>query len=406
LAETLPGNLLREAGLPQTLTGRGPSQVQAETALFTRDLPVQSEFRTVLDEAAYQPAPADWLIGVTDVVGSRKAIADGRYKAVNMAGVAMISGLMNALGTQDIPFIFGGDGAAIICAPADREVVARTMADTAAWVGDDLGLTLRAALVPVSAVRAEGFDVLVQATRVSEAVNNYAFRGGGVSRAEALMKEGKFAVEPSAAGSKPDLTGLSCRWSPIKPEGESIVSIIIEAGERAGTQFPTIAARLLELAGMALHDTGSPMPREGPPVGWPPEGLELEARAMPDDRSLARRKMSLYLGTLFAWFVFRTGLSVAGFNPKRYKEFTSLNTDYRKFQDGLRITVSLGDARLKELTKFLEAERAAKNLRYGICVQDSAILTCYVPSVTSDSHFHFLDGAGGGYAQAAENMKA
>jgi len=26
--------------------------------------------------------------------------------------------------------------------------------------------------------------------------------------------------------------------------------------------------------------------------------------------------------------------------------------------------------------------------------------------VTSDSHFHFLDGAGGGYAQAAENMKS
>jgi hypothetical protein len=29
-----------------------------------------------------------------------------------------------------------------------------------------------------------------------------------------------------------------------------------------------------------------------------------------------------------------------------------------------------------------------------------------VPSVTSDAHFHFLDGAGGGYAQAATNMKA
>ncbi len=127
---------------------------------------------------------------------------------------------------------------------------------------------------------------------------------------------------------------------------------------------------------------------------------------MHDGRSLAMRKASLYLSTLFAWFLFRTGLSVAGFNPKRYKEFTSLNTDYRKFQDGLRITVSLGDGELKKLTEFLEEERRAKNIRYGLCVQDSAILTCYVPSVTSDSHFHFLDGAGGGYAQAAQNMKS
>ncbi|MCC2688320.1 MAG: adenylate cyclase, partial [Rhizobiaceae bacterium] len=101
-----------------------------------------------------------------------------------------------------------------------------------------------------------------------------------------------------------------------------------------------------------------------------------------------------------------TGIPVGAFDPKRYRQFTSLNTDYRKFQDGLRITVSLDEAELAKLTAFLEGERQAGNLRYGLCVQDSAILTCYVPSVTSDSHFHFLDGAGGGYAQAAENMRS
>ncbi len=380
--------------------------MEPETALFTRDLPVRNEFRTVLDETSYQAAPDDWLIAVTDVVGSRKAIADGKYKAVNMAGVAMISALMNALGTQEVPFIFGGDGAAIICAPSDRAVVEKTMAETVVWVLEDLGLTLRAALVPVAVVRAEGLDVLVQATRVSDAVNNYAFRGGGLSRAEALMKAGQYGVAPAAPGSKPDLSGLSCRWSPISSDGESIVSIIIEAGEHGEQEFPAKAARLLELAGMALRNAGSPMPKDGPPIGWPPKGLDLEARAMPSRTSLTRRRISVYLSTLFAWFVFKTGVSVAGFNPKRYKEFTSLNTDYRKFQDGLRITVSLGDARLKKLSEFLENERKAKNLRYGLCVQDSAILTCYVPSVTSDAHFHFLDGAGGGYAQAAENMRA
>ena len=207
---------------------------QQETAEFTRSLPVGSEFRAVLDDDLYRPVPDDWLIAVSDVVGSRKAIAAGQYKAVNMAGVAVISALMNALDTQTLPYIFGGDGAAIICSPADRDVVADTMARTVTWVKDDLGLDLRAALVPVSAVRAEGFDVLVQATRVSEAVNNYAFRGGGLSRAEALMKAGEYAIPPAPPGSRPDLTGLSCRWSPIKPEHGKIVSIIIEAGQGQG----------------------------------------------------------------------------------------------------------------------------------------------------------------------------
>ncbi|MEW9836323.1 DUF3095 domain-containing protein [Mesorhizobium marinum] len=377
-----------------------------ETAIFTRSLPVGGEFRAVLDGDLYRPAPDDWLIAVSDVVGSRKAIAAGRYKAVNMAGVALISALMNALETQQLPYIFGGDGAAIICSPADRDVVADAMARTAAWVRDDLGLELRAALVPVSVVRAEGYDVQVQATRVSEAVNNYAFRGGGLSRAEALMKKGEYAVAPAPPGSRPDLTGLSCRWSPIKPDDGKIVSIIIEPGEAAGESFPAMAETLLNLVGMQMAGGGSPVPKQGPSGRWPPEGLEMEARATRGEGSLALRRIALYVWTLFAWIILTFGLNVGSFNARHYREFTSLNTDYRKFQDGLRVTASLGETELARLNEFLEGERVAKRLRYGLCVQDSAILTCYVPSATSDSHFHFLDGAGGGYAQAAENMKS
>lgn len=377
-----------------------------ETATFTRSLPVGGEFRAVLDESLYRSAPDDWLIAVSDVVGSRKAIAAGRYKAVNMAGVALISALMNALETRDLPYIFGGDGAAIICSPADRAVVADTMAKTVAWVRDDLALDLRAALVPVSVVRAEGYDVLVQATHVSVAVKNYAFRGGGLSRAESLMKAGEYAVPPAPPGSRPDLTGLSCRWSPIKPERGKIVSIIIEPGVGKADGFPAIAETLLTLVGMQVPGGGSPMPKEGPTGTWPPEGLEYEARATRGNRPLAVRRAVLYFWTFLSWFIMTFNVRIGTFRARHYKEFTSLNTDYRKFQDGLRVTASLGETELARMTEFLEGERKAKNLRYGLCVQDSAILTCYVPSVTSDSHFHFLDGAGGGYAQAAENMKS
>ena len=376
------------------------------TSAFTRSLPVGDEFRAVLDGELYRPVPDHWYIAVSDVVGSRKAIAAGNYKSVNMAGVAVISALMNALDTQELPYIFGGDGAAIVCAPEDSDVVAETMARTVTWVGENLDLVLRAALVPVSAIRAEGHDILVQATRVSDSVNNYAFRGGGLSRAEALMKAGQYAVPPAPPGSYPDLTGLSCRWSPIKPQNGKIASIIIEPGEGREQDFPRIAEKLLDLTGMRLPQGGSPMPADGPTGTWPPQGLELEARATRGSRPLAIHKAALYLRTFLTWFIFATGLNIGSFNAKHYRQFTSLNTDYRRFQDGLRITVSLGDAELGRLTEFLEEERKARSLRYGLCVQDSAILTCYVPSVTSDSHFHFLDGAGGGYARAAENMKS
>jgi hypothetical protein len=380
--------------------------LSVESENFTRSLPVSAEFSAVLDQGSYRRAPDDWLIAVTDVVSSRNAIAQGRYKAVNMAGVGVISALMNALGKHALPYIFSGDGAAAICAPQDREIVADTLARMVAWAREELDLELRAALIPVAAIRAEGYDLLVQAVRVSDSITNFAFHGGGLSRAEALMKAGKYAIPAAAAGSRPDLTGLSCRWSPITPTDGKIVSIIAESASGAEERFSEVAQRLLALIGMQMVGDGSPMPKEGPIGAWPPEGLGLEARARPEGYPLWLRKIGLYFWTLWAWFVFRFEINIGSFNARKYRQFTSLNTDYRKFQDGLRVTASLGDSELAGLTDFLEGERIAKNLRYGLCVQDSAILTCYVPSVMSDEHFHFLDGAGGGYAGAAENMKS
>ncbi len=380
--------------------------MSAETEKFVLSLPISPEFQDVLDEGLYHPAPEDWLIAVTDVVNSRKAIADGYYKAVNMAGVSLITALMNALQTRNLPYIFSGDGAAVICSPADREVVSDTMASIVTWAKEELDLELRAALIPVAALLAEGHKVMVQATRVSEAVTNYAFRGGGLSRAEELMKKGKYAVAAAPPGSRPDLTGFSCYWSPIRPQSGKIVSIIIEPQDEAEGRFPEIARQLLDLVGMDRSGGGSPMPQNGPTAIWPPEGLELEARATRGKWPVLLRKASLYLRTLLIWGLFAGNFNVGRFNPRRYKQFTSLNTDYRKYQDGLRVTVSLGNADLTRLNEFLEAGRIAKSIRYGICVQDSAILTCYVPNATSDAHFHFLDGAGGGYAQAAGNMRS
>lgn len=380
--------------------------MSVETIDFSRSLPIGVEFPAVLDQSLYRPVPDEWLIAITDVVGSRKAVAAGRYKAVNMAGVGLISALMNALETQELPYIFSGDGAAVVCAPEDRDIVTDALSKMVAWVRDDLDLELRAALIPVSSIRAAGSDLLVQAMRVSEAITNYAFNGGGLSCAEVLLKAGEYAVPAGPRGVRPDLSGLSCRWAPIRPQNGKILSIILNPAQGREEGFSEIAARLLALIGMQTPGSGSPVPKTGPTAVWPPEGLEMEARATRGKWPLALRRASLYVRTLFGWFIFTFGINVGTFDVKRYLEFTSLNTDYRKFQDGLRVTVSLGDSELARLTEFLEGERAAKNVRYGLSVQDSAILTCYVPSVASDSHFHFLDGAGGGYAQAAENMKS
>ena len=183
------------------------------------------------------------------------------------------------------------------------------------------------------------------------------------------------------------------------------MSLIVEPGLRSDTAgYQRAAERLLVALGM---DRGgaSPIPAEGPGVGWPAVGLELEARVTRGSASLAVQRLKLKLGLALVRMLFRTGLRLGGFDPRHYQKVTGLNTDYRKVQDGLRMTVSLDPAGLALVEDLLEQERRSGAVRYGMSVQDSAVLTCYVPSVVEDGHLHFLDGAGGGYAAAASAMR-
>ena len=57
---------------------------QSSAAAFYQSVPVLTDFAQVADERRYVPLPATWVLGVSDVVGSTKAIEAGRYKTVNM----------------------------------------------------------------------------------------------------------------------------------------------------------------------------------------------------------------------------------------------------------------------------------------------------------------------------------
>src|SRR6201995_5411572 len=178
---------------------------------FYSAIPVFRGFASLMDPSLYSALPDDWSIGVADIVESTRAIAEARYKAVNMAGAAVISAVTNALEGREFPFVFGGDGASFAVAPDDLDRAREALAATASWVRDDLNLAMRVALVPVAAVRAQGLDVRVARFGPSPNLSYAMFSGGGLGWAEAAMKRGEFAVPMAPSGTQPDLTGLSCR---------------------------------------------------------------------------------------------------------------------------------------------------------------------------------------------------
>src|ERR1700709_372602 len=158
---------------------------------FYASLPVFRGFGSLMDPALYSPLPDDWTVGVADIVESTRAIAEARYKAVNMAGAAVIAAVTNALEGREVPFVFGGDGASFAVAPHDLPRAREALAATSAWVKDDLDLAMRVALVPVAAVRAQGLDVRVARFGPSPNLSYAMFSGAGLGWAEGAMKPGE-----------------------------------------------------------------------------------------------------------------------------------------------------------------------------------------------------------------------
>src|ERR1700738_663316 len=238
----------------------------ADGDTFYRGIPVFRGFTSLMDPALYSPLPDGWSVGVADVVGSTQAIAQARYKAVNMAGAAVIPAVTNALEGREFPFVFGGDGASFAVSPDDLTRARDALPATAIWVKDDLNLVMRVALVPGAAVRAQGLDVRVARFVPSPNLSYALFFGGGLGWAETAMKRGEFAVAAAPSGTQPDLTGLSCRFEEIPAVRGLILSVLVVPMRNADADaFRKLIEDIIALVERS-PDAGRPVPSGGPPL--------------------------------------------------------------------------------------------------------------------------------------------
>lgn len=372
---------------------------------FYGGIPVFRGFDRLMDPALYSPLPEDWSIGIADVVESTRAIAEQRYKAVNMAGASVIAAVTNALEGREFPFVFGGDGASFAVSPDDFAIARQALAATAVWVEESLNLVMRVALVPVKAVRAQGLDVRVARFGPSANLSYAMFSGGGLGWAEAAMKRGEFAVPKAPPGTQPDLSGLSCRFEEIPAMHGIILSVLVVPALSADPKaFRKVIEDVVAISERSPN-AGRPVPPGGPPLRWPPRGNEYEARTMRNG-SLLRRRAFVLAKTLFVYLIMRFGISVGGFVPKTYVQQVVENSDFRKFDDGLRMILDCTPELEGALTRLLTRAASEGTVRYGLHRQDAAMMTCFTPSALRSDHVHFIDGARGGYASAATALKA
>ena len=370
------------------------------------DIPTFDDFTKVLDPDIYHTLPDDWWVGTSDIAGSTKAVAAGRYKAVNMVGASVIAAVKNAVGHSDYPFLFAGDGATIVCPPENIDAVRNALAATATWAKESLDFDLRIGLIQIRDIQKSGRNVRIARFQASEKLAYAVFSGRGISWAEEQMKQGQNLISPAPPGTQPDLTGLSCRWAPIVAEqGCKILSLIMLPRENR-EQFDHCATSLFGILEQNKRQS-NPVPESGPDFKIGLSGLRLEALATQGtEGSKFRAWCKAIFISCFALFLFVTKRKLGDFDPVHYREQTKLNTDFRRFGDGIWLTLNCSAAQISQIEDLLSATENAGDIWFGIKQQNEALMTCIVPDINKDSHLHFLDGADGGYTAAASICKA
>lgn len=378
---------------------------QAMTASFYDGLtPIQSA-RGIFDDALYVPAPADWLLAVSDIKGSTRAVAEGRHSDVNFSAAAMIAALTNLCG--QIPYQFGGDGASALVPPGDAGKVRRELARVRAFAARDFKLDLRIGLVGVRALEERGFQVRVGRYEASPGSAYAVFRGGGIEFMEQAVKgrgDDSLARESIVAdteddGRPPDLTGLSCRWTPIKAERGRMVSLVIKGADHE--EIHRDLARITGLVSLSAVTQKQLEPR------WPPKGLVREAKARRGRVPLALMIPVTALITLVAYIFVRNRWNAGRFNANRYvKEVAEGAVDFARTDDSLCLVFDCPNDRIEAVRSYLEDRHGKGEVKYGLHVSDHAVMTCLVISPEHGQHVHFVDGGDVGYTKAATQLKA
>jgi hypothetical protein len=275
------------------------------------------------------------------------------------------------------------------------------------------GLELRVGMVPVAVLHAAGASVKIARVRVSPDYLQAMFTGGGISHAEGLIKSpqsGPDYLIPDDEPGEADFTGLECRWQDVDSRAGEVHSILVVASaqdpESASAVYREVLAEVDAIYGGPEQQ--HPLAGNALRLSLNPARLALEARIRERRKGFyarARYVLGALVANLLGLWLFARRAVAFGTDWGLYRRELVANTDYRKFDDALRMTLA-GDAAMRErLRAFLERQHERGALVYGLHTNSKAMLTCLVFS-RQGAHVHFVDGCDGGYAMAAKSLKA
>ena len=380
---------------------------------FYSQLPLLDNFLKITDLGNFVDVPDDWYIVVTDIRGSTQAIEAGKYKEVNLLGACSIVAVLNAAGETEIPFVFGGDGASLLMGPSLLPAAQKALLATQQLAKREFDMDLRVGVVPVKVVVAANYPVKIAKFKVSENYSQAVFIGGGLTRATELIKDpvagNVYSIKNNGVSPKADFSGLECRWQDIPSKYGEIVTLLVMVRSDFGPQSHHFYRKILKKIQYIYGKENSLNPIDRKNLNLTLNSTKLITETLVRASSASWLDRQLYLSkiqleTALGSLLMNLKVKTEELDWGVYKNIAIAATDYRKFDDMLRMVISGNEWRRKKLTGYLERNYREGKLVYGLHVSDRALMTCLVFE-RGGRQVHFVDGADGGYALAAKDMK-
>ncbi len=380
---------------------------------FYRDLSEQNNFLDITNPEAFVDFDETWIVVASDIKGSTIAIEAGKYKEVNTIAASSIVCLLNLNKELDIPFVFGGDGSAVLIPPNMLLQAKASMLALQEMSMKSFGLELRIGFVPIKDIVEGGFKVKVCKFKVSDNYVQAIFSGGGLVYAESLIKNpetaDKYSYVEKEIVPNADFSGLECRWQDIRSKHGETLSVIVKAmGKEEFAEneiYMDVIGNIEKIYGEKKQR--HPIQYENLNLSIDPKRLNVETKVRTYAKSVGLKlnySISLFYKTFFAKIFLATGINYGDTDFKKLKDDVIRATDSEKFDDILRMVISGNHKQRMELEEYFEKMYREKKLAYGIHFTDRALLTCLVFE-RGGKEVHFVDAADGGYALAAKGYK-
>ncbi|RLJ80670.1 DUF3095 domain-containing protein [Pedobacter alluvionis] len=371
---------------------------------FYSNLPIHKMplHQLLVKNQLFEKVISSWCVIITDIKRSTAAVNSGLHENVNLIATGSIVAVLNIAFKANIsvPFFFGGDGATFIVPPGIVDDVMKSLLKYKENTLLNFNLDLRTGIIPVAEIYKNGHTLNICRFSSAETFSIPIVLGDGLAYAEQIIKgENYLLADHHTASDEIDLSGMQCRWDKIEPpeNSDEVVTLVVIASE--------IAQQAAVFSKVILHLDqiyGSPEKRQ--PISVPKLIFRTSFNSLGKEMKHRLGKIK-FLELIKSWFINVYGYIY--FRTDRGKKYLRQLVEMSDtlVVDGRINTVITGTAKQRlALEQALNQLEKNNEILYAYYVSGESVMSCYVRDL-EDDHIHFVDGADGGYTQAAGILK-